>query len=706
MTNTRAGISSAAEEQQQQLKEGPEEKRKRKNVAERKVKRFRLLDGVFLIQFALWDWLPAMAMAACCRNRPLNRALVRAFRAVKDNRNSISQARRSCLSGNCGAPVGFRGEASGFARFTTQEPKLWLSWPQSASGFRAFSSGGDPPHEKITMPALSPTMTQGNVATWKKKEGDQVAAGDVLCQIETDKATLDLEAMEDGFLAKILAQDGSKDLPVGTPLCIIVEDKDDIGKFANYSEDAASSAPPKSEAQEPAKASSSDSSSKTALPVSSSPAPDVPHENITMPALSPTMTQGNVVKWKKNVGDKISAGDVLCEIETDKATLDMEAMEDGYLAKILVPAGTKDIPVGQSLCVVVEDEGDVGKFENYTGGQPAEAAPKTDIAGDAAPESSHESESGPKKSRVGPSVRRYLAESGLDAASLQGSGPHGMILKGDVLKAMKTGPTKTKSSSASPTPSKPPASATSAAKSPALTSSSDLGYTDTPTTQIRKIIAQRLLESKMGTPHLYLSADAILDPTLALRKSLKEKQGISVSVNDFVIRAAALALKSVPEANAFWDEKAGDILPNQSVDISIAVATDKGLITPIVKSADQKSLSEISVEVKSLAEKARTGKLKPHEFQGGTFSISNLGMFPVDNFCAVINPPQACILAVGRGEKHVIWEEVGEGAGRPVTVTKMSVTLSADHRVVDGDIASRFLKALTSNLSDPANMLL
>ncbi|KAL3685541.1 hypothetical protein R1sor_003563 [Riccia sorocarpa] len=652
-----------------------------------------------------------MAMAACCRSRPLNRALVRAFRAAKDNRRSISEARRSCLSGNCEPTFGFRSEASGFARSTTHELKLWQSWPQSALGFRAFSSGGDPPHEKITMPALSPTMTQGNVATWKKKEGDQVAAGDVLCEIETDKATLDLEAMEDGFLAKILAPDGSKDLPVGAPLCIVVEEKDDIGKFANYSADAASTAPPSSQAQEPAKTSSSSSAPKSPQPVSSSPAPDVPHENITMPALSPTMTQGNVLKWKKNIGEKISAGDVLCEIETDKATLDMEAMEDGYLAKILVPAGTKDIPVGQPLCVVVEEEGDIGKFENYTGGQEAQLAPKDEdrkaqTTEDAAPETSHETESGPKKNRVGPSVRRYLAESGLDLASVHGSGPHGMILKGDVLKAIKTGPAKPKSPTASAPPSKPPPSAAPAAKAPPLPASTDLGFTDIPTTQIRKIIAQRLLESKTGTPHLYLTAEAILDPILALRKSLKENQGISVSVNDFVIKASALALKSVPEANAFWDEKAGDILDNQSIDISVAVATDKGLLTPIVKSADQKSLSEISTEIKSLAERARAGKLKPHEFQGGTFSISNLGMFPVDNFCAVINPPQACILAVGRGQKHVIWEEHVEGEGRPVTVTKMAVTLSADNRVVDTDIAGRFLDALTSNLSEPANMLL
>ncbi|KAG6548622.1 hypothetical protein Mapa_009776 [Marchantia paleacea] len=637
-------------------------------------------------------------MAACCRNRPLNRVFVRAFRAGKESRNSISQATRSCLTGGTDATVIFRGKASAIAPSTSHVLQSWQQWPKSASNSRAFSSGGDPPHEKITMPALSPTMTQGNVAKWKKKEGDQVAAGDVLCEIDTDKATLDLEAMEDGFLAKILAPDGSKDLPVGQPLCIVVEDKDDIGKFANYSADA----PAESEAPKPAKSKSSET--KSPEPVNSSPAPDVPHENITMPALSPTMTQGNVLKWKKNEGDKVSAGDVLCEIETDKATLDMEAMEDGFLAKILVQAGTKDIPVGQPLCVV-EEEGDVGKFANYTGGQIAKAqsAPKfegkkVDTAGPA-PEPSHMPESGPKKSRVGPSVRRYLAESGLDAASLQGTGPHGMLLKGDVLSAMKSGSPQTKSPSAAPT--KPAAS-----KSSTLPASSDLGYIDLPTSQIRKIIAQRLLESKMGTPHLYLSADAILDPTLALRKSMKEKHGISVSVNDFVIRAAALALKAVPEANAFWDDKAGDVSSNKSVDISIAVATDKGLMTPIVRNADQKSLSEISAEVKSLAERARAGKLKPQEFQGGTFSISNLGMFQVDRFCAIINPPQACILAVGRGEKHVIWKDVSQGEGHPVTVTKMCVTLSADHRVYDGDIAGRFLKALTSNLTDPTNMLL
>ncbi|KAG0610589.1 hypothetical protein M758_7G077600 [Ceratodon purpureus] len=561
-----------------------------------------------------------------------------------------------------------------------------------------------PPHQVLNMPALSPTMTQGNVGNWKKKKEKQVAAGDVLCDIETDKATLDFETLEDGVLAKILMPSGSKDVPVGKALCIIAESEEDLSKFANYSgggggQPAPQASPPK---QQAAPAPSS------APPPPRAPRADLPaHQVLAMPALSPTMTQGNVGKWKKKEGDQIAAGDVLCDIETDKATLDFESLEDGYLAKIIIPSGSKDVQVGMELCIIAESAENLGKFASYSGGSPpAAAAPPAQVAASQTSSKATPRASAPApapaqrtgsaaKGKSGPAVKKLLAESGLNASQIKGTGPRGMVVKGDVLAAMKSG---MKAQAGGPAKS---AGDKKGEKSKGP--DAPLRFEDIPNTPIRKIIAKRLLESKNGTPHCYLQLDTILDATLRFRKELKDKHGISVSVNDFVIKAAALALKEVPEANAFWDDKAGDRKNNKTVDISIAVATDKGLITPIVKNADQKSLSTISAEVKSLAGKARDGKLKPHEFQGGTFSISNLGMFDVDHFCAIINPPQACILAVGRGVRKVVWDEDSDG---PKTVTEMMVTISVDHRVYDGDTTGRFLASFKKNLGNPQRMLL
>ncbi|XP_024537367.1 dihydrolipoyllysine-residue acetyltransferase component 1 of pyruvate dehydrogenase complex, mitochondrial isoform X1 [Selaginella moellendorffii] len=569
--------------------------------------------------------------------------------------------------------------------------QAWKPASLSVSGIRCFASG-EPPAIVLGMPALSPTMTQGNVIQWKKKEGDKVSPGDVLCVIETDKATVDFESVEEGFLAKILVPGGTNNVSVGQTIGVMVEDSSDIGKVS--SSDFAAPPAAKKEAQPSSKPSSTAQQANVKPP----PASNLPpHIVLGMPALSPTMTQGNIVEWKKKERDKVSAGDVLCTIETDKATVDFESVEEGYLAKIASPSGSKNVPIGQTIGVMVENEEDIAKVAaaDFSGQPPAtktEGKPQADASSKVSVMSKPPAAAGSKAlSRVGPSVRRLLAESGLDASSINGTGPRGVVLKGDVLAAIKGG---TK-------PGKPPKDAKSRPSPP-----TSLDFEDIPTSQIRRIIAKRLIESKFGIPHFYISADAILDSTLLLRKEMKEKHGAAVSVNDFVIRATALALRSVPEANAFWDEKAEEIVFHKTIDISIAVATDKGLITPIVKNADLKTLSAISTEVKALAERARTGKLKPEEFQGGTFSISNLGMFPVDRFCAIINPPQACILAVGKGEKVVVWEDCSESGGRPRTVTKMGMTLSADNRVFDTTIAGRLLEALSANLQDPERMLL
>nr|XP_048326142.1 dihydrolipoyllysine-residue acetyltransferase component 1 of pyruvate dehydrogenase complex, mitochondrial isoform X2 [Ziziphus jujuba var. spinosa] len=425
---------------------------------------------------------------------------------------------------------------------------------------------------------------------------------------------------------------------------------------------------------------------------------DTSHTVLGMPALSPTMSQGNIAKWRKKEGDKIEVGDVICEIETDKATLEFECLEEGYLAKILAPEGSKDVAVGQPIAITVEDPADLDIVKNAV-------SSSSGLKEEKPIDQSTKSEVEALKTtvtRISPSAKVLIAEHGLDISSLKASGHYGTLLKGDVLAAIKSG---VKSSKVPSSKEKTVPSPTASTESKSHLRQSDF-FEDLPNSQIRKVIARRLLESKQNTPHLYLSSDVLLDPLLSLRKDLKEKHDVKVSVNDIVIKAVAVALRNVPEANGYWDDEKGEIILNESVDISIAVATEKGLMTPIVRNADQKSISAISSEVKELAEKARAGKLKPNEFQGGTFSISNLGMFPVDNFCAIINPPQAGILAVGRGNKVVEPVVGSDGIERPAVVTKMNLTISADHRVFDGKVGAAFLSTLRSNFIDIRRLLL
>lgn len=566
-------------------------------------------------------------------------------------------------------------------------------------GIRSYSSAEPPEHTVLQMPALSPTMNQGNIAKWKKKEGDKIEVGDVICEIETDKATLEYECLEEGFLAKILVPEGSKDIPVGQPIAITVEDKDDIASIPETVTGTEATDKTSTE-QTPKHGDNTQESSCVNINTSELP----PHIVLAMPALSPTMNQGNIAKWRKKEGDKIEVGDVICEIETDKATLEFESLEEGFLAKILAPEGSRDVAVGQPICITVEDANDLEAVRTSVSistdvrtkdEKPVQEIAKTDVKTQKT-----------SFNRISPAAKLLITEHGLDISSIAASGPRGTLLKGDVLAAIKSG----KGSSKVSIPKEKISSSTQTSSSSPVGSKSTVhekdAYEDLPNSQIRKVIATRLLESKQSTPHLYLSTDVILDPLLLFRKELKAKYDAKVSVNDIVIKAVAIALKNVPEANAYWDDKKGEIIFCDSVDISIAVATEKGLMTPIVRNADQKSISSISSEVKELAEKARAGKLKPNEFQGGTFSISNLGMFPVDRFCAIINPPQAGILAVGRGNQ-VVEPVIGDdGIEKPAAVTKMNLTLSADHRVFDGKVGGAFVAALRSNFSDIRRLLL
>ncbi len=422
---------------------------------------------------------------------------------------------------------------------------------------------------------------------------------------------------------------------------------------------------------------------------------------ILMPALSPTMEEGTLAKWLVKEGDTVTSGDVMCEIETDKATMEFEAVDEGVIGKILIADGTEGVKVNTAIAVLLED----GESADDIGAAPA--APKAEApaaapepaAATAAPAPAAPRAADGNRIFASPLARRIAADKGLDLSQITGSGPHGRIVKADVEGFSQTD---------APKPASAPAPAAAAA--PAAPPSADAiarmyegrEYEEVSLDGMRKTIAARLTEAKQQVPHFYLRRDIHLDALLKFRSALNkqlEARGVKLSVNDFIIKACALALQSVPDANAVW---AGDrILKLTPSDVAVAVAIEGGLFTPVLKDSHQKSLSALSAEMKDLAARARDRKLAPHEYQGGSFAISNLGMFGIDNFDAVINPPHGAILAVGAGVKKPIVDDAGELG----VATVMSVTLSVDHRVIDGALGAQLLAAIKDNLENPMTML-
>jgi pyruvate dehydrogenase E2 component (dihydrolipoamide acetyltransferase) len=419
--------------------------------------------------------------------------------------------------------------------------------------------------------------------------------------------------------------------------------------------------------------------------------------NILMPALSPTMEEGTLAKWLVKEGDKVSSGSAIAEIETDKATMEFEAAEDGTIGRIVVPEGTEGVKVNELIAVLLEEGEDASELGTAPATDRKEVAPAT------AERSQPKAEARPAPAVVGdpagsrlfasPLARRIAAERGLDLSAIRGSGPNGRIVKADVLA------TEGRVEPAAP-PAKPPAAAPDAEAVRRI-------YADRPFEEValdgmRRTIAARLTEAKQTIPHFYLRRDVRLDPLLALRTELNrqlEGRGVKLSVNDFIIKASALALQEVPDCNAVW---AGDrILRLEPSDVAVAVAIEGGLFTPVIRDAERKSLSALSSEMKDLAARARERKLAPQEYQGGSFAISNLGMMGVDSFDAVINPPQASILAVGAGVRRPVVDPDGDIAA----ATMMSLTLSVDHRVIDGALGATFLDAIRRNLENPLAML-
>lgn len=452
---------------------------------------------------------------------------------------------------------------------------------------------------------------------------------------------------------------------------------------------------------------------------------DLPkHIKVALPALSPTMEMGTIVSWEKKEGDQVSEGDLLCEIETDKATMGFETPEEGYLAKIVITAGTKDIPIGKLLCIIVENAEDVAKFADFKDdGSVSAAAPAA--AGKAAPPlaapapppaaapratpSAPLPPSPPPQPTIlaaaappasgdrpfaSPAAKRLAAEKGIDLSQIKsGSGMDGMITSRDVEKF------KSAAAAAAPPSSFVGGAGPLSAGFPLLGADAS----DAEISNMRKVIAKRLQQSKHQIPHYYLTVECNMDKVMALRKEINtayEKEGVKLSVNDFIIKATALASRRVPECNSAWMDT--HIRQYHNCDVSVAVDTGKGLITPIVTNAESRGLADISEAVRGLAAKAKEGRLQPHEFQGGTITVSNLGMFGINQFTAIINPPQACILAVGGTEKRVV---VGAG-GAPTVANVMRVTMSCDHRVVDGAVGAQWLQHFKKFMENPQAMLL
>ncbi len=445
---------------------------------------------------------------------------------------------------------------------------------------------------------------------------------------------------------------------------------------------------------------------------------------VLMPALSPTMTEGKLAKWLKKEGDAVESGDVLAEIETDKATMEVEAVDEGTLGKILVAEGTEGVAVNAPIALLLEEGEDAAALEHAaaeakappkpSGPAEPQASPEPKVpemdteaaatAGTPTPEPAAKPQAAATDRAAGdrvfasPLARRLAAEAGIDLAGVQGSGPHGRIIKRDIEKA-KAEP--------APRPAAKEAAAPEAAKAAAAAPIPEPGspYHEVPNSTVRKTIAKRLAASKREIPHYYLTIHCNIDALMGLRADLNSRApaegpgAYKLSVNDFVVRAIALALRQYPDANSSWTDEAIRIF--DTVDVCVAVAAPGGLITPVIRNADQKGLATISGEIRTLAAKARDGKLKPEDYQGGGFTVSNLGMYGISEFAAIINPPQSCLLSVGAAEQRPVVKD-----GALAIATMMSCTLSADHRSVDGAKGAEFLAVFKRLIEDPLTMLL
>lgn len=550
--------------------------------------------------------------------------------------------------------------------------------------------------EIIRMPKMSDTMEEGVIAAWLKKVGDTVKPGDILAEVETDKATMELESYEEGVLLYIGVKEKDS-VPVNGIIAIIGEKGEAYESLLN---DSATAAPAKKEEAAPASESPA-ALAKAEAPVKSE-APsakiDVSGINatvITMPKMSDTMQEGTISAWLKKVGDVVKSGEIIAEVETDKATMELESYEDGTLLYIGVQAGDS-VPVDGVIAVIGEKGADFEKLLKGQSFAPASAPAEVKAEAPAAPAKASAvapAASAPSAAPVvsaasegdrvkaSPLAKKIAEDKGFDIRQISGSGEGGRIVKRDIENFV---------------PAAAPVAAPVVAGAPVLGQES---FREEKVSQMRKVIAKRLAESKFGAPHFYLTMEINMDKAIEARKSMNEISPVKISFNDLVIKACASALRQHPKVNSSW---LGDkIRYNNHIHIGIAVAVEEGLLVPVIRFADSLSLSQISNQAKTLGGKAKTKELQPKDWEGNTFTISNLGMFGIDEFTAIINPPDACILAVGGIKETVIVKD-----GQMKIGNLMKVTLSCDHRVVDGAVGSAFLLTLKGLLEDPVRILI
>jgi pyruvate dehydrogenase E2 component (dihydrolipoamide acetyltransferase) len=535
--------------------------------------------------------------------------------------------------------------------------------------------------EVILMPRLSDTMTEGVIAAWHKKVGDPVKKGDLLAEIETDKATMELESYKDGTLLHIGSEKGGK-LQVDDLLAIVGNPGEDIsGLIKSPSKNAA---PPPDDQKPKAAAAPPPAKESAELDISKM------DEVVLMPRLSDTMEEGVIASWNKKVGDPVKKGEVLAEIETDKATMELESYKNGTLLYIGAQKGEK-IPVNGLLCII----GEPGKVDveavvnavKKTGGTKVNGAAENRASTKEEPKQQEAIPAASENGRLkaSPLAKKLAKEKGIDLKTVHGSGDGGRIIKADIDTYQ---PAAARAESAGPNQQVNFAAV-----------AGEEGFTDIPNSQIRTVIAKRLAESKYSAPHFYLTMEINMDNAISARTQLNEVSPVKISYNDLVVKAVALALRQHPAINASW---MGDkIRRYKHIHVGIAVAIEDGLIVPVIRFADQKNLPQIAAESKELSGKARNKKLQPNEFSGNTFTISNLGMMDIDEFTAIINPPDSCILAVGRIKEVVI--KKGEAF---IASNVMKVTMSCDHRTVDGATGAAFLQTVKKLLENPVSMLL
>lgn len=549
--------------------------------------------------------------------------------------------------------------------------------------------------EVILMPRLSDTMTEGVIAAWHKRVGDTVQKGDLLAEIETDKATMELESYQDGVLLHIGTPDGGK-LQVNDLLAIFGKPGEDITELVKIHGSGALAPIPTAAPVAPVETAAP---ATAPIPTETTASMDISSmdEVVLMPRLSDTMTEGVIASWQKNVGDIVKKGEVLADIETDKATMELESYKDGVLLYQGAQTGEK-ILVNDLLCIIGKEGLDVAAIvaavKAGTGAKtPSEEAPAApSVVAPSAPAVTaapavEQAVVNSGRIFASPLAKRIAAEKGIDLKYVKGSGDNGRITKIDIDQYM---PSTTVAAAA------PVAKSSAPVVSNAVTG--QVSFTDVPVSQMRKVIAKRLSESLFTAPHFYLTMQIDMDAAIAARTKINEVASVKVSFNDLVVKATAMALKKHPKINSSW---MGDFIRyNDHINIGVAVAVDEGLLVPVVRFADGKSLSQIGAEVKDFAQRAKDKKLQPSDWEGSTFTISNLGMFGIDQFTAIINPPDACILAVGGISQEPVVKN-----GQVVPGNIMKLTLSCDHRVVDGATGAAFLQTLKQLLEEPVRML-